>query len=471
MILIDKYILIIRALINQSSSLLPLKNPVVYENIFKILLIFFLIVSCDRNKNVSYRNSDDKLIAENSDSENINQDNASDLEPPINESDENLTPIAEPLPFDSSGSHGNYIRSISEDQWNPQSKIFDRAFDYLTASGIHIFNAALKYQEIQKTNEFSHFAQPGQSLSNIIQIMNLADYKFTNQNEITTSNFLEIISDAGGQVYDLPLLEQTQNSRQALVDFFNDNFNGNIPTGAIIVSCSLSTCLESEMNTHLAIVGDKNEFGEIMIYHNNWLTPNYLGGKRIPYMVTIKSLYEKLRPRQWMPTPWLYLLKDKEENSKIIDIASAHPIIANLDPTNSLYYIKIVLLPKIFQEVKNNAKIAHHYELSSGNQHINLFIEEVNWEICHTSKPLKELSPRLNPAGQINIYAINQLKTYETINTFFDIPFEFAPIEKVNGWVSALVYDTNRFWGGLDYYGPIWLDMNTVICDKKSTTH
>ena len=373
--------------------------------------------------------------------------------------------VLDPLPYDQQGEIKNYVRSIPEDQWSGNSQSFDRAFDYLTDHGLSLFNAALEYVELQQKEQYYDLSLPHRSLDNIFEILKLAQYKLDIGDDIDTAYFLDLVTENGGKVFDLPLVNDEKASRRPLIDFLNEHFYSSIPSGAIIVSCSLENCLEKTANSHSGIVGDKNKFGEIMIYHNNWLTPNFLSGVRIPYMVTMKNLYEKLRPSQWMPTPWLYLLKD--DQGTIIDIASITPQIDDLDPLSGRYFIKLVLLPKISQEIAQNKVIDHHYQLSSGNHHINLFSAEHDWELCFSQHSLEEIVPKLSPDGETNTYVLEQLKEYPSSVTFLDRSFEFAPIEKSNGWVSALIYDYYRYWGGLDQYGPIWIPLTQVRCDRK----
>ena len=374
------------------------------------------------------------------------------------------------LPYGTRGSHKSYEPLMAHDDWDPQALIFDRAFDYLTPTGYHIFVGMEAYLEEQKKPQFHYLAQPLQCVRNVAHILGGLGYQFPEASGYSVPHFLYQVQKMGGVVYHLPQYNAEENNRYELVHYLAERFPKGLPTGAIIAGCSQYNCLGMDQyGAHLAILGDKNEYGEVMVYHNNWLRPNNLKGRRIPYMVSLENFYMLRRPREWMATPWVYMLKDG--TGKPLDFVSLLPEIDDLDPLSEKMHIKIALLPEILSEMKQGLRVPHHYELGTGNQHVNLRIKERKWQICRAKKPLRDLNVYQEPAGELNEMVKPELSSFKEGDTFLDYRFEFASLGEKDGWISALVYDAGRYWGGNDTFGALWLSMEDVECGEKGLTH
>ncbi|MCY4444557.1 MAG: hypothetical protein OXC44_07155 [Proteobacteria bacterium] len=374
------------------------------------------------------------------------------------------------LPFGENGTLGRYQRAVPDDKWHPSAAIIGRSFDLLTPTGKLIFERAVEFIEDQKDPQFQDFAQPLRCTTNLTYVLNSIGYQFQGSALHSIPYFLQAVKDIGGVVYNLPRYNKAKNNRHEIVSFFNTAFPHGVPAGAIIAGCTTSNCMGSKPDGgHIGILGDKNEYGELMIYHNNWLRPNNLKGQRIPYMVSLQNLYVERRPREWMPTPWVYFLKDNK--GKIKDMVSLLPQLDDLDPLNHKYQIKIALLPEIVYELRSTRFLPHHRHLTTANPHINYMIHEKRWEICRSRLPLKKQDIRLSPNGKINTDITTELKDYKKDETFLDYRFEFVPIGQEEGWVSALVYDAGRYWGEGDTFGAIWLPENQITCRAKGTSH
>lgn len=373
------------------------------------------------------------------------------------------------LPFGPQG-YRSYSRDAVDDEWDPQAVIFDRSFDYLTPTGSRIFTQSLEFVEEQKKPEFQHYAQPLQCVRNVAHVLGMVGYDFPGSAGYSVPHFLAHVQRMGGRVYHLPQFSSEAHNRVELVEFLAEKFPQGIPTGAIVAGCSRRDCRKSDQyGAHMALLGDKNQYGEVMLYHNNWLRPNNLRGRRIAHMVSLENFYQLLRPREWMPTPWIYTLKDDE--GKISDFVSVLPELDDLDPLSEKFHIKIALLPEIIREMESHQRVSHHRDLGTGNQHVNLRIEERKWQVCRAQRPLRDMDVRMEPAGQFNAKVIEELRSYEDDKTFLDYRFEFASLGEKDGWISALVYDAGRYWGGQDVFGSLWLLLDDVECGDKGLTH
>ena len=364
----------------------------------------------------------------------------------------------------------DYSSDSLKDTWNPEAEYLDRAFDYLTPTGSRLFAKMIEFIGEQKKPEFQAFAQPLQCVSNVAYLMRGIGYEFPDQAGYSIPHFLSHLQAIGGQVHNLPKYDPEINNRYDLVDYFARHFPKGLPTGAVITGCQTKECLDEKPHGgHMALLGDKNEYGHIMIYHNNWLRPNNLKGQRIPYMVSLENLYMLLRPREWMATPWVYILQNDE--GKTLDFLSILPQLNDLDPLSGDYHIKIALLPQIVTELVEGERVPHHIELATGNQHINARVKEKNWQVCRANKGLKHMDARLAPGGEKNTAVLEELAKYKDGETFLDYRFEFASLGEEDGWISALVYDAGRYWGGGDNLGGLWLDLDRVKCEAKGFTH
>ena len=361
--------------------------------------------------------------------------------------------------------HG-YSRELVEDEWNSDAVLYERAFELLTPTGRLVFEASRDYVEDQKGAEFHEYAQPLQSAANVSYVLSQVGYEFRDEAISSIPHMIDGIESIGGRVYDVPRFDAVEDNTAEIIAYFNKHFPQSIPAGALLAGCLMEDCTGSELSGgHIGIVGDKNEFGEVMVYHNNWYRPNSEYGVRVPYMISLENLYVFLRPREWMATPWLKL--DRNSDGKLVGLKSASAPIADFHIFGGDYHVKLILLPSIAQELDMASFLPVHGNISSGNVHRYTQTEEASWTVCRTKEPLRTIEPRTAPSGLVNYGVINTLKTYAAGKTILDYSFEFAIVEEQEEWISALVYDQGRYWGSDDYLGSLWLHRSKVDCFQK----
>ncbi|MCY4380461.1 MAG: hypothetical protein OXC40_02685, partial [Proteobacteria bacterium] len=360
-----------------------------------------------------------------------------------------------------------YSRRLVNDEWNQEAYIFDRSFDLLTPTGKDIFIASSDYVKSQKKAEFSDYAQPLKCTENVSVVLNSIGYSFQGISASSIPHFIEVVQISGGKVYDIPKYNHL-NGKNKIIQYFQEHFPNSIPTGAIIVGCLASNCKNSALEGgHMAILGDKNEFGELMIYHNNWLRPDLYDGLRMPYMVSLENMYVFLRIREWMATPWLHITRNA--GGKIQDITSVMPLIKDFDLFNGQYHVKVVLTREVYQEMLQRQFLPVHKNIATGNQHRGHHALEDRWEVCRSLYPLQKMDPRITPDGLPNFEVVQELEGLRPYQTFLDSRFEFAVMEEQDGWVSALIFDSGRFWGSNDVYGSLWVRKDMVECWHNHT--
>ena len=358
------------------------------------------------------------------------------------------------------------IREFVKDDWHPDALLYEYSFDRLTPTGKTIFEAARDYVDQQKDAQFQEYAQPLQCATNVSYVLGQAGYQIEGEAVYSIPYMIEAIEYSGGQIYELPRYNSIMDNTGEIIDYLNHNFGGSIPTGAIIVGCKTKNCMGSELSGgHIGILGDKNEFGDLMIYHNNWYRPNHHKGLRMPYMVSLENMYVLLRPREWMATPWLSFAKNSSE--QITEINNASAVIDDFYIFGGDYYIKIALLPALVEEMGANLSLPVHKNISSGNIHRNIHPKEADWMVCRSKEPLKTIDARLAPYGELNTQVLYELDGYDQKESMLHDRFEFAILEEQDEWVSALVYDQDRFWGSNDIFGPLWLHRSKVQCWQK----
>lgn len=358
------------------------------------------------------------------------------------------------------------VRQLVADDWHPDAALFKHAFDRLTPTGMSIFEATYSFVAQQKDEEFQDYAQPLQCATNVSYVLAQAGYQIHGDAIYSIPYLIQGIKDAGGEIYELPTYHDGHEYSAELIEFLNQHFAGGIPTGAIIVGCKNRNCLGSELSGgHIGILGDKNEFGDLMIYHNNWYRPNHQRGVRMPYMVSLENMYALLRPREWMATPWLSF--NRNSAGYITAITTAAAFIDDFYVYGGDYHIKIVLLPALVQELKTGATMPAHRNISSGNIHRNIHPKEADWMVCRSKEPLQTIGARYAPYGELNVEVLHELSGYNQVTSMLHERFEFAILEEQDEWVSALIYDQDRFWGSNDIYGALWLHKSKVQCWQK----
>jgi hypothetical protein len=168
------------------------------------------------------------------------------------------------------------------------------------------------------------------------------------ESESVYSLVRSIRNASGSQVADMPLLR----NNGAFVAALNDEFGGTVPVGAVVAGCpqDFPMCNGKAGSQHVSVVGHTDRSGVVWIYHNNWLRPENLGGRRpsrlAPYMVSEANL-DTGHPRQWMATPWVKLTKDG--SGKVVAAESMLPELDDMDPAQ--YFMKIAVIPEIAQDL------------------------------------------------------------------------------------------------------------------------
>ena len=302
---------------------------------------------------------------------------------------------------------------------NVEQSLKRYAFTVLTESGKQIFLRAVKYRDIHKAirkdNKAAYkFTEPLSCALNVYQVMwvNPLDSlnTSTNRNARSLRQLEAKIRGEGGVVVNIPfpkhypcpgntpshmcskpIIEDLDNGP---ISFFNEPnlyaklppgfFDKGIPPGIIVLGYEVNA--DYAESGHSAIVGDVNESGTIMLYHNNWWRPeNSTQGMRHAGMVSINNLYHGHRkPRQWMATKWLYFQRDPE-HGKIVKIHSITPGIDDLDPLNSRYRIALAIPASIINDFQNNKFVSHnrtkYIDDEDNIHHISRDLES-NQKIC-----------------------------------------------------------------------------------------
>lgn len=354
---------------------------------------------------------------------------------------------------------------------------FQRAFDLLTPRGSEIFYNAKEFIKQQKQPNFQSYAQPLQCATNVSHVLNISGYNFTGAAVYAVPGLLKAVTDLGGKVYQLPLFDQNSRNKQNIIDYINSEFDGKIPTGALVAGCESIECEGAGASAHISIVGDKNSNNDLMLYHNNWLRPNNLKGQRVDHMVSLENFYDLERPREWMATPWLNFIRNAEGD--VIDIISKSPMIDDLDPFNGKYYIKIAVLPEILTEIQTKNFLPHHKLVINSNPHNDIFAFESKREICRSKVPFRAIDARSAPGGAVQEKVYDELREYVAGETFYDYNFEFVITESSTDdmWAKIKTYDANIFWGSStdsnNTFGEIWIknDPNLFECFEKGSNY
>ena len=340
------------------------------------------------------------------------------------------------------------------------------AFDLLTPAGKEIFDSTIEFIDLQQTNDYYSFAQPLKCASNVSEVLYGANYHVPSFLYDSVSGIIQYVQSIQGKVYTLPLYNGT--NKQELIDYINKNFpQGKIPTGALIAGCAHPQCQSViQSKAHIGIVGDNDHQGNLLVYHNNWFRPNIVSGERNRYMPEVYNFYHQQRLRQWMPTPWVKITRDSQ--GYVNDLVTILPDIDDLDPFNGEYYIKIILVPDLLDDINNNRVLNTHTLLIDSNVH-RFDIEDLpnkDFVYCKSKKPLRLLIPRLSAEGVPDNDLILSLSSKDHVTSFFNSNFEFIILDKKqisrNTWYSIKVYDLGKFWGGET--NPIWIKARNTKC-------
>ena len=358
------------------------------------------------------------------------------------------TPVDNPSSSQASDKHSNV-----------DSQLAHYAFDLITPTGKDIFLASRKYIEIQQLPGYFHKAQPLQCVANVSYVLHKAGINYIDRYSVNIANLIDQFSNNQAKIHSLPRdPDNLDNHVKQVTDYLQTNFGTKIkiPTGSVVIGCEQSCWIGgSPGGAHASIVGDTNEFGQLMVYHNNWFRPNNVKGDRLWYMVPVRNFYYLHRPRKWMATPWINI--DNEDKTKIMS-AFAH--IDDLDPFNNTYQV-LIIVPKEIEDQYQRAQIVNHHRFLNveENVHAKLFQdymanEDNNNYICKSSVGIKDLDPRTSPQGAVHevyhslesIYRSNQRLKFAFNNSFEFLRLQTVTVENEQ-WYGIKLYEASRFFG------------------------
>lgn len=346
------------------------------------------------------------------------------------------------------------------------------AFDRLTPLGKKIFVEARRYLETQKHSDYQRYAQPLQCMVNVSYVLNKTGMNLPQHTRYSVPNMLSYIKEQGGKLYTLPTYS---GDISVILDDIQKHFDGKLPTGALVAGCTVKNCQTSEFaDAHIAILGDKNHRGEIMLYHNNWYRPNANKGKRDHYMVSLSSFYDQQRPREWMPTPWIRLIVDKQKDTEqdtkkgkntLKDFKSIMPKIDDLDPLNAKYFITIAVFSQMLQELSEGKELKHHIQIIDDNIHKTMLQQHPDRlrEVCRSKSSIKDIGIYRSPSGDKHHELIRDLSRFSGYYTPYNSRFEFVVRESSDDWYAI------QFYAGQKYYGwksKIWFPAEHAECKR-----
>ncbi|MFZ9518928.1 MAG: hypothetical protein ACO3A4_00470 [Silvanigrellaceae bacterium] len=226
---------------------------------------------------------------------------------------------------------------------NPQDVFSKNRFHLITPTGAKIFAAIKTWESGQlKPDAAGFYAQPAMCASNASRVLEMAGV--TGYSSPLLVDMVNAVKKRGGLVLQLP------KDPVAIAEKIKSVFGGRLPVGSFVSGCLRPDCSGQAGDGHIALVGDIDDSGYIKIYHNNWYRPDNVPDKRWREFMIPMEWYNKGYRRMWMPTPWVYLKRDKLgfPNNIMVRI----PEIDDLDPTN--YYVTISIPSEIMKEVSAN---------------------------------------------------------------------------------------------------------------------
>lgn len=341
------------------------------------------------------------------------------------------------------------------------------AFQRLSPVGKTIFLETRQYMADQRQAKYRRYAQPLQCSVNVAHVLKQAGLSIPYHATYAVPNLINHLQSQGGQVYTWPLYNQTDKS--PLIDYLNTHFSEGIPAGSVVAGCTVSNCDPTDYTeAHVALAGDVNHRGELMIYHNNWLRPNTTRGIRMPYMVSITNFYNLESPREWMSTPWIRF--ERDDDGTITDLHSALPQLDDMDPLNGKYYITVVVPAQMQNELSSGQELAHHELIIEDNPHRDDLIShpDNNRSVCRSPEEgLKAMDARKTPQGSLHTELLNTLRPYNTSWIPYNSRFEFMSLREQNDWLAIKFYTLKRYFGGLDHEDSIWVEAKDAICKSQ----
>ena len=348
--------------------------------------------------------------------------------------------------------------SIKHDSVDDEIKHY--AFDLITDTGKQIFLAAREYMQKQALAEYQSYAQPLMCVKNVVHVLRAAGLDYLTADTANISSLIDLFQRNAANLHYLPNdPENLENHFNQVIGYLKTNFGADIkiPTGSIIVGCEKSCAGHGKASgAHVSILGDTNDLGQLMVYHNNWFRPNTLKGRRVWYMVKVNNFYYKQRPRQWMPSPWIKIDRADLHKSK-----SALAYIDDLDPFNNKYEVLIIIPNEIKKELAQNKLINHHKYLNNienvhSKDYRSYMQDPANKNyICVSKIGLKHLDPRVFPGSSEKhpaYYAMQDvLDRNPDISFAFNDSFEFIRLQSSyyqgDLWYGIKLYDISKFFG------------------------
>ena len=133
--------------------------------------------------------------------------------------------------------------------------VMGRKYELITPTGERIMAAALQWQVDQEIRaNAASYAQPAQCARNISKVLALAG--LDRYQSPLVPQLVQQIRSNGGFVRRFP------KSRQAIASLIATEFNGRLPTGALIAGCLYESCGGNAGDGHVAVVGDIGD-GEV----------------------------------------------------------------------------------------------------------------------------------------------------------------------------------------------------------------
>lgn len=269
---------------------------------------------------------------------------------------------------------------------NHQQYYSNTRFHLITPTGGKIFAAMKEWEagQIQK-GKAEIYAQPAMCASNASHVLEMAG--ITGYSSPLLIDMVNAVKKRGGIVIQLPKDSRSIAAKLKTV------FGGRIPVGSFVSGCMRPDCSGKAGDGHIALIGDIDDSGYIKIYHNNWYRPdNHPQKLWVEHMIP-QDWYNKNFRRRWMPTPWIYLNRDKLGYPENIQVRL--PEIDDLDPTN--YYVTLSIPAELIKEVNANQGV-----VTDGKGSVKQYQS--------TPTALKSESPDLAACGKLQVIDKNDPK-------------------------------------------------------------
>jgi hypothetical protein len=224
--------------------------------------------------------------------------------------------------------------------------------EYSTPLGMKLFKEAISWIDEQPDSR----AQPANCAYNVSDVYENAGFDGNVYKTYSNPLVLGMIDKAeakGGKV-----LRFRTKSKADFIRVVNQELGGKIPLGAMIAGCENTTCDGTAGAGHIAMLGDVDANGYLQVYHNNWYRPDNEGGRWMPHMIS-RAHYNHGDKRQWMPTPWLKVIRNNPSNPDLItDVVAAYPSLHGIDDLDPFtYYGFIGIAGEMWNEIREGKLI------------------------------------------------------------------------------------------------------------------